>query len=160
MKRTSWLISCVLALAACPATAQISSYLEIPGLPGESTRKGHENWIDIKTVSVSVADQACHGVALTKDLDKSSPLLSGAALTGGFYAKMTIDVERVAEPSEVILTYVLDNVTVTAVQTTTTTTSPALESVHLSPSKITMTYKPPGALPSAAVSFTLTCVKK
>jgi len=161
MKRTLWLLSCVLALAAGPACAQIRAFLQIPGIPGESTRDGRKDWIDIKTVSVTVANRVCQGVSVTKDLDKSSPLLSGAALVGSEYAQMTIEVERAIEGSEVFLIYLLENVTVSAVQTVTTENLPALESIQLTPSTIKMTYKPPSAgAPAPEVSFTLPCPKK
>lgn len=156
------LLACVLALAAGAAGAQVRSFLLIPGVPGESVDEGHRAWIDLNTVSVGVAERACTGVTLSKNLDRSSPLLSGAALTGGLYATMTIDVARsVAERPEVFLVYTLTNVSVASIQATTTATAPTVETVHLAPSTITMVYTPPAAGgPGTAVSFTLNCVKK
>jgi type VI secretion system Hcp family effector len=157
----SLLLFGVLTVTGGAASAQIRSFLHIPGVPGESVYASHPSWIDVLTVSVGVSDRVCNGVSLTKRLDKSSPLLSGSALNGALYAQMTIDVERDIEGSEVFLTYLLENVTVSAVQTNTTTTESPLESVHLVPSTIKMTYKPPSAsFPAPQVSFTLPCSKK
>jgi type VI secretion system Hcp family effector len=161
MRLSHVLFSCLLALTAGQAGAQVKSFLLVPGVQGESTDVGHENWINLTTVSVGVADRACSSVVLTKALDKSSPLLSGAALAGGVYPTMTVDVVRVTDGgSNVFLKYTLTNVTVASVQATTTPTLPALETVQLVPNTITMVYTPSTGGTGTAVSFTLNCLKK
>jgi type VI secretion system secreted protein Hcp len=153
--------ACVLGLAAGTASA-VSTFLFIPGVPGESVDDRHRDWIDLHSVSVGVADRACTGFTVTKNLDKSSPLLSGAAMTGGVYPTMTVEVLSDGIDRYAFLTYTLTNVVVGSVQATTTATVPVVESVGLVPAAITMSYrprKPDGSL-DAAVNFTLTCTKK
>jgi type VI protein secretion system component Hcp len=163
MKRAHLLLCCVLALAASQAHAQIESFLQIPGIPGESTRDGRKDWIDLRTVSMNIADRVCDGVVVTKNLDLSSGLLSGAALSGAVYPTMTIEAARIVDAQqETFLKYTLESVTVQAVQNTTTATLPALETVHLFAAKITMAYTPPSTGgQSVPITFpTLTCTKK
>ena len=154
-----FVLACVLASAAQTAAAA-SIFLFIPGVPGESTDSRHPNWINLYSMQVGVANKVCSGVTVTKDLDVTSPVLSGAALIGGAYPSMTLEVTTLGERPQTYLTYALANVTVTSVSAS-TGGDRVTEAVTLYPTTLTMTYRPQqdGSL-GAPVTFTLNCTKK
>jgi type VI protein secretion system component Hcp len=151
----------VLASAAQTAAAAASIFLLIPGVPGESTDSRHANWINLYSMQVGVANKVCSGVTVTKDLDRASPDLSGAALVGGAYPSMTLEVAKTGGDQQTYLTYALANVTVTSVSSS-TGGDRVVEAVTLYPTTLTMSYKPQlsdGSL-GAPVTYTLHCTKK
>lgn len=155
-------LACTVSLVAGTAAA-IDTYLYIPGVPGESMDAGHPYWIDLDSVSVGVANRECTDFTVTKYLDKSSPLLSGAAMSGGTYASMRIEAVKAGEQRQAFLTYTLANVVVGAVAVAAAKGVPIpMETVTLAPTTITMSYRsqrPDGSL-DAPVTFTLSCAKK
>ena len=155
-----FVLACVLASAAQTAAAA-SIFLLIPGVPGESTDSRHPNWINLYSMQVGVANKVCSGVTVTKDLDVTSPVLSGAALVGGAYPSMTLEVTTLGDRPQTYLTYALANVTVTSVSAS-TGGDRVTEAVTLYPTTLIMTYRPQqgdGSL-GASVTFTLNCTKK
>ncbi len=155
-----FVLACVLASAAQTAAAG-SIFLFIPGVPGESTDDRRRDWIDLQSMQVGVANKICSGVTVSKDLDSTSPVLSGAALIGGAYPSMTLEVTTLGERPQTYLSYALANVTVIAVSASTAGGRVA-ESVTLYPTTLTMTYRPTqnDGTQGAAVTFTLNCARK
>jgi type VI protein secretion system component Hcp len=148
-------------LVTAAQTAAAAVFLFIPGVPGESIDARHRNWIDLQSMQIGVANRACTSMTVSKSLDVSSPVLSAAALTGGAYPNVTLDVTTEGENPRTFLTYVLANATVVSTSVATSGTF-VTESVTLSPTTVTMTYTPqlPDGSLGAPVSFTLNCAKK
>lgn len=93
----------LLAVAvAMPAFS--AAYIKFDGVEGESTAKDHKGWIEISSVSQAVAPRdAASGlptgkrqhkpVTITKQVDKSSPLLAKALADGTDLSNVTISVD-------------------------------------------------------------------
>jgi type VI secretion system secreted protein Hcp len=106
-------------LAAAPAST-VGSWLQLPGIPGESTDDKHKNWIAIESMSFGPTNTtgtssgggagkvSIHDLHITKATDKSSPLLMQAAATGKPFATAEIDVGSTR--------YILKQVLVSSVQ--------------------------------------------
>ena len=55
MKRTMWWhVLLVVISISVPGTAPAANYLKLDGIDGESTAKGHENWIELNSFSFGV----------------------------------------------------------------------------------------------------------
>ena len=86
------------------------AYLEIDGIPGESTDSNHTDWIEVKEYSHNItqpvaaskssggsraSERANHGnLYVTKELDKASPKIALACCNGTNLAKVTIELCR------------------------------------------------------------------
>jgi len=114
--------SILLFLLALPADAAI--YMKIEGIDGESTADGHEDWIELLSVSESIArpDDGATGssrrrgaavfedIVVEKFLDRTSPKLRQALAEGRTYPKVDIDITRICGEHEVVyFTYELVN---------------------------------------------------
>lgn len=128
MGRTTSLFSTV-AAALLPSAPAADAYLTIPGVPGDSTRKGHEDDIEVLDWTFGLAAPAGHGHAgggagagkvTAQDLvvvlptGTASPPLVEAVATGRHLATVTLEVER-RQPtgtSVAYLTVKLDDVLV------------------------------------------------
>lgn len=98
-----------LLLAALPYSAT-QGFLQLPGIPGESTDNAHRGWIEIQSFSFGVTHSGAMGSAagtggghreagtgagkvnFTKFVDKSSAALTNAAMKGSHFATATFDV--------------------------------------------------------------------
>jgi type VI secretion system Hcp family effector len=66
-------------------------FLDLPGIQGESTAKGHEKQIQLTSVSVGAAQKVKKGeIVVGKHYDKSSVHLFNALVTGQHFKKATI----------------------------------------------------------------------
>ena len=116
MKAKSFVVVIAVVFAAIPLFAATADYLlKIEGIPGESKAAGHADWIDIESFSWGTARntaQNCsvHDITITKHIDKASPQLAQAALTGQTFPSVTVEVngER----------HMLQNVQIKSVQNT------------------------------------------
>ena len=148
---------------ACAATTAVGNvFLLIPGVPGESSDDRHRAWIDVRSLSIGVANGACSNAIVNKRFDSSSPVLSAAALIGSAYPSMSIEVTSPTDSRQTYLTYSLTNVTVAAVQASTSEGVLVSESVSLLPTTITISYLPqrPDGSFGTAISYTLACPKR
>ena len=154
--------SALLALGSSAVSAStIETLLSIPGLPGESSVRGYENWIDLDSVSVGVVDRACSRITAIKKLDRASPALSASALSGLLYSSMVIATVKVGAEQAEFLRYTLTNVIVTAVNINNAPDGYPMETIILQPGVITFSYRSQredGTL-DAPIQFTLTCSK-
>ena len=113
-------VAVILLLLAVPSFAALNAYLKMDTIPGESTDPSHAGWIDIESWSWG-ASRVMHGSAASapahctshslnfvKRLDKASPLLSRAALSGTPIPNVTLEIngER----------HMLQNVVIASVQ--------------------------------------------
>ena len=90
---------------ATTARAGLSFYVQIPTIGGESTAQNHEGWIEAFSFSAGVANPATLGqggvtqngvpslssVNVFKQLDKASPKLAKALVTGTSIGNITLD---------------------------------------------------------------------
>ena len=89
------------------ADAAVDMFLKIDSIPGEATSPGHEDWINLLSVSQSVDRSSQTGTSGTarqrasaifsdivaaKDVDKSSPKLFLAVANGEAFPEVLIDV--------------------------------------------------------------------
>lgn len=133
-------------------------FMEIPGIPGESTTAGHEDEIEIHSMNWglsvevdtsgggrAVGRAAFKDLTVRKSFDASSPLLALACARADAIARLTLTSRRQAGgetlPSLVIE---LKNVLVTSYQTSATRGDSAqepVETVALNFEEIKITYK-------------------
>jgi type VI protein secretion system component Hcp len=151
------LFACALLLAA-PAGASAKLFLELPGVPGESTVAGFDKQIELDTFQLSVKNPAgtekvtgkpsFSDIVVSKPLDRSSPtlMLRTANLEPFPFARV-----RVTRPSatgeSTVLRYCFTNVQVTSFSQSSNGDLPS-EQVTLSYGTILQTYTPqpaPGA---------------
>jgi len=116
-----------LLLASLPLFAAYDAFLKIDTIPGESTAPGHQGWLDIEsfswgatsTAAARTAGSKCsfHSLNFTKKLDKASPMMAQAAMTGMLLPAVTVEVngER----------HMLQNVQIRSVQNVNGATGPA-----------------------------------
>lgn len=104
--------------------AGISMYLDISGIPGESTAVGHVNSIDVLSWSWGVTQGVSLGggggrgpltghVGIVKRIDKASPLLFLRCRDGTAIALATVQLVR--SDGQTYMRYDLKNVVVTAI---------------------------------------------
>ncbi|HLJ11982.1 MAG TPA: type VI secretion system tube protein Hcp [Planctomycetaceae bacterium] len=142
------------------------AYLQIDGVPGESTDSAHVGWIEIQsfvngvaqtfTGSFSSSGAPASGKAnfntfsVTKQVDKSSPLLYKKCCTGEPIGKISLDICRATGNSTPYLNFLLNNSVVASVQTAganagATADDVPTEIVTFAFGKITETYTPTDA---------------
>lgn len=105
--------------------ADAASYLKIEGIQGESTDNEHKDWIDILSMSSPLSETAATGgrqhkpLTITKAVDKASPMLQRASISGKVFPKVEIHVPASDYGGSRLtyLKYELKNVTVTSYQT-------------------------------------------
>ncbi len=90
------LAGAVAVTALSAVDAQAAMFLKLDGIKGESTDSKHKDEIDVISFqfgltadhslstggAIRVTSPTCEGFSITKTLDKSSPLLASAAMTG------------------------------------------------------------------------------
>lgn len=135
------------------------AYLEIDGIPGESTDGGHKDWVEIKDYSHNInqpmsgsassgggrsSERANHGVfQITKELDKASPKLSLCCCNGENISKVTIELCRAGGDKQKYMTYEMEDVVVQSIGPQGNPNGDGnlpLESVAFAYGKITWTY--------------------
>jgi type VI secretion system secreted protein Hcp len=135
--------------------------LEIEGIEGESQDDGHKGPIEIESFSLSGGGGGSQGkgkVALssfhiTKKIDKSSPLLLKAAVTGKPIPNAELSFTRkVGGKGETYLDFDFHNVRVSSVQDGTSAGQVPTEALSLSYQKLEMTYYDAQGKPGQSVS--------
>ncbi len=96
-------------------------FMKIDGIPGESTKEGHEGWIELESysyeVSAPIPSDSLHGgrpdfgdLVIMKQLDKSSPKLYEACCNGKHIAEVILEVCESGGTKSVFMRYVLRDV--------------------------------------------------
>lgn len=159
------LISLLLVVAClpAPAAAQIQSFMKIPGLPGESQVKGHEDEIELFSYMQSALAKGCLNVVASKGLDKASPGLSLLAVFKQIVPLVTVTLTRTAGDNPVdVFTALLEQVAVVSVDLSEFDGAGApVERVTLQPRRATLSYRqqnPDGTL-APPVTAILDCQK-
>ena len=152
---------CAFALAL-PAQAASDIFLQVEGIPGESTDDKHKAWIEVLSFSTGVTQPgaAAAGAAraagkveiapftVVKLVDSTSPKLFINACNGKHIQKVVIEVASSGEKKQVFLKYTLSDVLVGSIRTSAAGASEATrptEEVSFSFSKIEMEYTPQDA---------------
>jgi type VI secretion system secreted protein Hcp len=138
----------------------LTVYLNIEGVKGDVTAKGHEDWIEIlsfnsglsreETSSSGSRESSAPSVSeftLVKAVDGASPLLSRIASTGSSTTKAEIEFVEVAGGGDTYFRYELTDVIITSVRPVTTggSTEVAMEEISLSFSRISWELTSAGA---------------
>jgi type VI secretion system secreted protein Hcp len=112
----------VLFLGVSPLLAAVDAFIKFDGVSGESHQPGRTGWIEIDSWSFGASQAGTHSygsgggegkvsvhdISITKKMDKASPLLANAALTGKHFQTVTLDVKN--------LHYVFEDVVIKSVQ--------------------------------------------
>jgi type VI secretion system Hcp family effector len=95
--------TCVLAVAFSvivvgAASAQVQTFMLVPGIPGGSVDDQHKNWIDVIAVTQTLDSNgrrrsSCE-IQVVKGLDIAGPPLWAAAVTGQAFPEIRVDVFR------------------------------------------------------------------
>lgn len=141
--------------AQTPA-ASTSMYIKFDGIDGESQDKDHKRWIDVLSMSHSIqqsdtnlgtsrrrGDVALEDITLSKELDKSTPLLARAAATGLLLPAVQFhSVSTKPDGTQVYLQYELKNVMITSYSVSSSSGSPLpTESFSLNFEEIKITFR-------------------
>lgn len=151
-------IACVSATIVCavPATGQTWGVMKIGSLEGSSSLAGYEGWSDILSYNIGVQNggwdlgrdplpATLSDMYITKRLDKSSPLLFGAVLTGQHFNDGRMIDARVyllresGGPFEAFVKWDFEDVFVSAYNTAFEGSTP-LELVAIDYGEVTYTY--------------------
>jgi len=98
-------------------------FMKIDGIPGESTKEGHEGWIELESYSYEVTapipSDGLHGgspdfgdLVIMKQLDKSSPKLYEACCNSKHITEVILEVCESGGAKSVFMRYVLRDVIV------------------------------------------------
>jgi type VI protein secretion system component Hcp len=131
------------ALVPSPAEADFQGFLKIPGLPGESADRIHQDEIELisYTQTVTPAKGCFKGVAI-KSLDKASPGLALLAVTNQVIPQATVTLAKSGQAPFDALVVVLKNVIITTVELVEVDGTPIpTERVVLLPRRATLTYR-------------------
>jgi type VI secretion system secreted protein Hcp len=130
-------------LLALPGAASAKIFLQLDGIPGESTTLGFENQIELNTMQVGVGrgskGAAFSDVTVTKNLDKATPELMLRAANGATIPTAKVRFTRAAEDSDVYLRYCFTGVRITSFSQSSGGEAPS-ESVAFSYSSIVQSY--------------------
>jgi type VI secretion system secreted protein Hcp len=137
--------------------ADPSAFLKLDGIPGESTNANHPGEIDVQSFDFAVTNAAGDGagggggagkatfapIKFTKTYDSPSPLLLARVASGQHIPSATFTFSRGGRNGDGFLVYKLSDVTDTSYeQGGDTATSPLLEHVALSFTKVQVSYTP------------------
>jgi type VI protein secretion system component Hcp len=135
-------------------------FLEIPGIPGESTADKYPNWIEVTSMGQEFSRRSCGGLTVSKKLDKASPALAVSAVNGDPLAQATVVVLTGGDRPQETLRLVLNDLVIAS--TTIQSADPdraVAESVRLLPRSVSITYRqqdPKGGL-GPAITTVVTC---
>ncbi len=156
MKRT--VLTLALACASLPAALSVraqdagvtssnnAKFLQIPGIPGDSTADRHKDWIDLLSFGQTLTPArgrrlSCQG-EITKYLDRASPALWAAVASGDSFPEMTIEFANAGGRGEqVFLQQKLIDVRVLRVVFQENGSAP-VEALSLLPESIVLKYFP------------------
>lgn len=167
----------LLAAAAMPAQAATDVFLQLDGIPGESTDAKHKDWIEIRSYSQGFTNTSlrssgggggagkvsCGDVSVMKGIDKASPVLMGAVMMGKHIAKGTLAFRTSSGKGDVdYYTVTMEDLLIDSVQQSDSSGdgSKITESVSLNAQKYKFSYSPQkadGSLDAAKV-FGFDCV--
>lgn len=138
-----------LLLTLSRTQAAVDVFLEIPGVPGESTHSAHSKWINLESLDWGLrAATATNGpsasaLTLGKRVDSASPLLYEACASGRHFPKATIDLVRTIERRARYYRITLEDVLVSSCRSQSAADAsdqPPAEEVRLSFARVSWSY--------------------
>ena len=129
-------------------------FIKFDGIDGEAVDKGHEDWIELDSMQFGVgrtisqtgggdretSNPSFSELTLTKEMDKSSPLLFFEAIAGSSLGKATLELTQTGtEGSQTYLKLELEEAIVSSYSTSSEGERPA-ETFALNFTKIAYTY--------------------
>jgi type VI secretion system secreted protein Hcp len=137
------------------------NFIQIDGIPGESTDDKHKDWIEVlsysfgvsqrasgaaQSASVSAASQRAdfQDLSIVKVMDKSSPLIFKACAKGDPIAKVTLELCRAGGDKQKYMEYILEQVIISSYSTGGGGGGEATESLTFNFGMIKMAYIPVG----------------
>jgi type VI secretion system secreted protein Hcp len=168
------LLAGAVAVAALSAVdAQAAMFLKLDGIKGESTDSKHKDEIDVISFqfgltadhslssggAIRVTSPTCEGFSITKTLDKSSPLLASAAMTGKVIKTGTVALSQEGKSDTVYYTMILTDVVVASFAQSGRESAVPVEEVSFLARQLELRYRPPSekGAPGAEVRATLDC---
>ena len=151
-----------LCAGAGAASAATDTFMLVPGIPGGSVARGHEDWIDVISLQQSWPGQARKGtscdVTVVKGLDIAGPKLYLAAVTGQIFSEIKIEVLKAAAEPVKFYELKLTNAIISSITTSGNSTSIA-ENVVISPQSATLSFFTQRAdgSPGPPVTATIPC---
>lgn len=135
----------------------VDYFLQITGIPGESTDAKHKDWIEVESWSWGVAQTGAapsgagggSGKAAFQDLhfvtpmSKASPKMFLALVTGQHLKEAKLVGRKVGKAQQEFLTYTLSDVLISSYQTAASESADIspLDSISLNAAKIAVSYK-------------------
>ncbi len=153
MKSNSVLLSGIMILFCVGIAFAQSGYLKIGDIKGESTERGHKDWIVIESVSQSMGQQPAmtgtsrrrssvvlQDIIITKKLDKATPRLMEMCAKGQVIPELELDM--VHNDGRVYYKMTLNDVTIRSISTNSVCKPDCnlVDEVAISYSKITWEY--------------------
>jgi type VI secretion system secreted protein Hcp len=104
--RSSCILVALISLVSFCNSARGDIFLNVPGIPGDATQRGFENWIDVTSFNLGetfVPPKSAGGargvaslmdITLTKPVDRSSPKFASAISKGERFLTVDLDVTK------------------------------------------------------------------
>ncbi len=146
------LVMLVMCWGAGTASAADKYFLQIPGVPGESTDSKHKHWIEVLSFSqeISRSPQLTVGpMIITKNLDEATPALSADCCSGKHYPQVVLQAAKSSGSKHVFFKYVLSDAVVRNIKAFTNDKGVLQQEVQFSFGKIQWHYPPSGSAPTA-----------
>jgi type VI secretion system secreted protein Hcp len=144
-----------LAATAWPGAANAGAFLNLTGIPGESTNAQHKNEIDILSYELSLvlpratlpnrasSRPACPPVTLLKNLDTASPALATRLFQGVYISRAVLTLQREgANPTDYFILTMDEALVNEFSQVTSADPSRVVERVVLTARKYELDYRP------------------
>jgi type VI secretion system secreted protein Hcp len=103
----------VLGMAG-PADAAVEYFLQVPDAPGESADAKFPGWINVKEYEEHIAGST-RSFAFTANVNRSTPRLVGAAVTGKVFSTVTLVDRRTGGQQQTFYNVKFENVRITSV---------------------------------------------
>jgi len=145
-----------------------STFLKLDGVKGESTDKTHKDDIAISSFSIGVTQRGASGggggagkvsfssFTITKRIDKASPLLFKAAVSGQHYKEATVFFAKAKRGKATdYLEYKMSNVLVSAIQDGSSANGRPTESVSFNFAKIEEVFLGSNGKPTQSVQINI-----
>jgi type VI secretion system secreted protein Hcp len=168
------LLAGAVAMTALSAVdAQAAMFLKLDGIKGESTDSKHKDEIEVISFqfgltadhslsgsgAIRIAAPTCEGFSITKTLDKSSPPLASAAMTGKVIKTGTVTLSQEGKSDTVYYTMILTDVVVASFAQSGREGAVPVEEVSFLARQLELRYRPLSdkGTPGSEVRATLDC---
>lgn len=122
--------------------AQAAIYVDVPGIAGESVDKDHPGQIDALGAGGAFTQGRCGKYVVTKRLDKATPALIAATVSGQTFPEIVIEqtASYVDSGRVPVSTTTLISAKITRVETNMNVDEPVVELLKIKPTSIDLTY--------------------